>query len=210
MRVRSLLQRHTAPGYTLLWCMLWYWVMVMASHSLWDCRDCVVKSLGVSVIVGCVLNVSAFSTSGVESFQAYVRKVPLGCVRLFIIPYCVASYSAVANVQGENFAYLFPSDGPKPLTYSGIFAIALVSYVAVSLLLHRHLIHVAAAKSPIPDVMRKPTRDGAGGGDIEECGAVKDCGSGHKPDPAAGGEPVHTQSGSPGAGELPLLSAEFA
>jgi hypothetical protein len=83
-----------------LWsCLAWYVAVVClyfdASPVLW------ISSLGISVLIGIVLNLATRQPS-----QKRDRWVTF---RLFLIPFCVSSYSAL--IKGKGFILLFP---PNP------------------------------------------------------------------------------------------------
>ena len=137
---RTFLLRQTSPVYTVLWCMFYYWLLVMVSHSAWGCGMCIAKSLGVAAFVGCALNANSFAGAKEDSLAAYVLGSPFAVLRFFLIPFCVASYSAIVNTKKDQFTFLFPHDGPKPLTYSGIFALTLFAYACIVTVLHRYVL----------------------------------------------------------------------
>lgn len=81
-------------GRFVLWCYLFYWAVVIAryfdpSWRLWA------TSLGLSGIIGFALYLNATRSSAV--------RVTLGrwpTFRLFLTPFCVSSFSAVARTHG--------------------------------------------------------------------------------------------------------------
>lgn len=80
-----------STGRQVLWCyLIWYLVMAVAhfdaSARLW------LTALGISAIIGVALYLS-FSTPGHRPDRWHV-------LRLFLIPFCVASFSALAKDQG--------------------------------------------------------------------------------------------------------------
>jgi len=80
---------------TVLWCyLIWYVVIVLfyfdSRVSLW------LNSLGVSMIVGIALNLSAGSLT-----RQHIERAPWEVIRLFLIPFCVASFSAL--IKGHGF-----------------------------------------------------------------------------------------------------------
>ena len=90
------------PGKTALWCyLIWYLVTVVAhfdaSPGLW------LSSLGISVIVGFGLLLSVQIEPSVESnrWQTF---------RLFLMPFCVSSFSAL--IKGQGYILVLP---PRPL-----------------------------------------------------------------------------------------------
>ena len=83
----------------ILWCYLaWYLAIVSLyfepSPVLW------VSSLGISVLIGIALNLATRQPN-----QKTDRWVVF---RLFLIPFCVSSYSAL--IKGKGFILLFPPD----------------------------------------------------------------------------------------------------
>ena len=93
----------------------------------------------MSAIVGCGLNTNAYAGSSADSILGFLKMSPFSVMRFFLIPFCVASYSAIVNVKKENFTYLFPNDGPDNFTYSGIVAVMIVVFICISQLIHRTL-----------------------------------------------------------------------
>lgn len=81
----------------ILWCYLaWYAAIVVLyfdpSPMLW------VSSLGISAFIGVALNLAAY--------QSNQRRDGWVTFRLFLIPFCVSSYSAL--IKGKGFVLLFP------------------------------------------------------------------------------------------------------
>ena len=88
-------------GKTVLWCyLLWYLVSVLfhfdASPSIW------MNSIGLSVVIGIALMLSVNAASNWKK-----DKWPV--IRLFIMPFCVSSFSALTKNEGY-FLILPPSN----------------------------------------------------------------------------------------------------
>jgi hypothetical protein len=87
-------------GRTILWCyVIWYAVNVAAhfdaSPRLW------LTSCGLSLIIGIALVIGMrTSTSGTTSLDRWQ------VLRLFLMPFCVSSFSAL--VKGEGYVLVFP------------------------------------------------------------------------------------------------------
>src|SRR5258707_941606 len=89
-----------STGRLILWCYFFWYCVIVARHfdaslRLW------LTSLGLSAIIGFGLFIS--TTSGTAS------KVKLDrwqIFRLFLIPFCVSSFSAL--VKGKSFILIFP------------------------------------------------------------------------------------------------------
>ncbi len=80
---------------TVLWCYLIWYVVIVAFYfdsrvSLW------LNSLGISVIVGIAINLSAGSLT-----RQHIQQKPWEVTRLFLSPFCVASFSAL--IKGHGF-----------------------------------------------------------------------------------------------------------
>lgn len=80
-----------------LWCYLAWYIAVVClyfdvSLVLW------ISSLGISVLIGIVLNLA--------TRQPNQKIDPWVTFRLFLIPFCVSSYSAL--IKGKGFVLLFP------------------------------------------------------------------------------------------------------
>ncbi|MDB6110483.1 MAG: hypothetical protein JWR69_2233 [Pedosphaera sp.] len=92
-----------SKGRLILWCyFIWYVVVLVryfdSSVRLW------LTSLGLSVIIGFALFIST-TASGTRQ----VKLDPWQVFRLFLMPFCVSSFSAL--VKGKGFVLVF---SPKP------------------------------------------------------------------------------------------------
>jgi hypothetical protein len=81
----------------ILWCYLAWYVAVVcqyfdASPVLW------ISSLGISLLIGFALNLATRQPS--QKIEPWI------VFRLFLIPFCVSSYSAL--IKGKGFILLFP------------------------------------------------------------------------------------------------------
>jgi hypothetical protein len=106
------------PGKTALWCyLIWYLVTVVAhfdaSPGLW------LSSLGISAIVGFGLLLSVQIEPSVESnrWQTF---------RLFLMPFCVSSFSAL--IKGQGYILILPSR-PLELRMSFLLCAIFVLFV---------------------------------------------------------------------------------
>jgi hypothetical protein len=120
-------------GRLLLWCyLLWYLVVLVRyfdpSPRLW------LTSLGMSLLIGLALYVSTTSSNALQG-----RLGLWPTVRLFMMPFCVSSFSAL--VKGRGF-YLVFSPRPVDLLWGGGLCAAFLATVAV----------VKAASPPTPAV----------------------------------------------------------
>src|SRR6267154_6746917 len=96
--------RNLSVGRLILWCyFIWYLVVLVRyfdpSVRLW------LTSLGLSLIIGFALFIST-TASGTRQ----VKLDPWQVFRLFLMPFCVSSFSAL--VKGKGFFLVF---SPKPL-----------------------------------------------------------------------------------------------
>jgi hypothetical protein len=111
-------------GRIILWCyLLWYLFFAIryfdTSHTLW------LTSLGVSAIVGFALLISTRS-GGAGRLDFW------GTARLFMMPFCVSSFSAL--VKGQGFVLIFsprPGEDALALGLCGAFC-ALVAAVKLA------------------------------------------------------------------------------
>jgi hypothetical protein len=92
-----------SKGRLILWCyLIWYVVVLVryfdASPRLW------LTSLGLSLIIGFALFISTTAAGGNP-----VKLEPWQVFRLFLMPFCVSSFSAL--VKGKGFVLIF---SPKP------------------------------------------------------------------------------------------------
>jgi hypothetical protein len=99
---------------TVLWCYaIWYSVVLVryfdANPQIW------LTSVGLSAIVGCALLLST---------RAATQGAPLarwGVFRLFLMPFCVSSFSAL--VKGRGFFLIFSPRWPETLTAAALCAL---------------------------------------------------------------------------------------
>lgn len=99
----------------MLWCAFLWYVMMAVRYadrdlSLW------LHSLGIAAIVGVILALNAAPANG--------RIRDLGfwpVLRFFLIPFCVASFSAFA--KGHAFFLIFPMNLAETLTSGAILAL---------------------------------------------------------------------------------------
>lgn len=84
-------------GRIILWCYLLWYVVFVVRYFDWN-RALWLTSLGVSGIVGAALLISTRS-SGVGRLGFW------GTARLFMMPFCVSSFSAL--VKGRGFWLIF-------------------------------------------------------------------------------------------------------
>ena len=108
-----------APGKVVLWCyLIWYLVTVVAhfdaSPGLW------LTSLGISAVVGfaLLLSVQNGATGAPHGWQTF---------RLFLMPFCVSSFSAL--IKGQGYFLMVPSR-PLELGWSillcGVFVLFVI------------------------------------------------------------------------------------
>jgi len=114
------------PGMTTLWCyLIWYLVTVVAhfdaSPRIW------LSSLGISAIVGIALLLSIRGES-----VASLGRWPT--FRLFLMPFCVSSFSAL--IKGQGYFLVLPSR-PSELGLSLALCAAFVLMVRVLRILQR-------------------------------------------------------------------------
>ena len=85
------------PKKMVLWCyLIWYLSTVIfhfdSSPSLW------INSLGISAVIGCALLLSVNGS-----------KDPWQTFRLFLMPFCVSSFSSL--IKGQGYFLIFPRSG---------------------------------------------------------------------------------------------------
>ena len=98
-----------------LWCyFIWYLVVLVRyfepSARLW------LTSLGLSLIIGTALFIST-TTAG----TARVKLERWQVIRLFMMPFCVSSFSAL--VKGKGFVLIFSPNPSELLTAAGFCAL---------------------------------------------------------------------------------------
>jgi predicted neutral ceramidase superfamily lipid hydrolase len=89
-----------STGKLILWCyLLWYAVTVVhyfdPNPRIW------INSIGISLIIGFAL---LLSVSNGQSWMANKWQT----ARLFIMPFCVSSFSSL--IKGQNYITIFPTD----------------------------------------------------------------------------------------------------
>ena len=104
-----------STGRLVLWCyFIWYLVVLVRyfdpSPRLW------LTSVGLSFIIGVALFISATS-SGTNK----VRLERWQVIRLFLMPFCVSSFSAL--VKGKNFVLVFSPNRFEILLAAGLCAL---------------------------------------------------------------------------------------
>jgi hypothetical protein len=87
------------PGKVVLWCyLIWYLVTAVAhfdpSPGLW------LSSLGISAIIGLALHLSIQQETPVGSNRWQT-------IRLFLMPFCVSSFSAL--IKGQGYILVLPA-----------------------------------------------------------------------------------------------------
>ena len=107
-------------GKIALWCyLIWYLVTVVAhfdaSPGLW------LSSLGISAVVGVGLLLSV-------QFQPFAPSNRWQTFRLFLMPFCVSSFSAL--IKGQGYILVLPSR-PAELCLSFLLCAIFVSIVLV-------------------------------------------------------------------------------
>ena len=116
-----------SKGRLILWCyFIWYLVVLVRyfdpSPRLW------LTSLGLSLIIGFALYVST-TASGANN----VRLERWQVIRLFMMPFCVSSFSAL--VKGRGFFLIFSPNADEILIAVGLCALLCGT---VALLRRRH------------------------------------------------------------------------
>lgn len=95
-----------SKGKIVLWCyLIWYLVSVYfyfdPSIYIW------LNSIGISVVIGVALMLSVSSTKGtkMDHWQIF---------RLFLMPFCVSSFSSL--IKGKGFIFIIPPNAIEQLT----------------------------------------------------------------------------------------------
>jgi hypothetical protein len=102
-------------GRLILWCyFIWYLVVLVRyfdpSPRLW------LTSLGLSLIIGFALFISTAATGGTP-----VRLERWQVIRLFMMPFCVSSFSAL--VKGKDFFLIFSPNANEVFIAVGLCAL---------------------------------------------------------------------------------------
>jgi hypothetical protein len=105
-----------APGKVILWCyLIWYLVTVVAHFD--DSPGIWLKSLGISAVIGIalLLSIGNESPNSADRWQTF---------RLFLMPFCVSSFSAL--IKGQGYILVFPSrpvDLCMPFAFCAVFVL---------------------------------------------------------------------------------------
>jgi hypothetical protein len=107
------------PGRIILWCYaIWYGVNV-AEH--FDARPRLwLTSIGLSAIIGAALLIGARASSRGEATTLEGWQI----FRLFLMPFCVSSFSAL--VKDVGYVLVFPPSAKENLIGFGLIALFLV------------------------------------------------------------------------------------
>ena len=110
-----------SKGRLILWCyFIWYLVVLVRyfdpSPRLW------LTSLGLSLIIGFALYVSTTAAG-----EKAVKLERWQIIRLFMMPFCVSSFSAL--VKGKGFILIFSPDLDEILIAVGLCAVLCVLVV---------------------------------------------------------------------------------
>ena len=112
-----------STGKTVLWCyLIWYLVAVVnnfdSSASIW------LNSLGISALIGVALMLSiGASISQTDPWQT---------IRLFMMPFCVSSFSAL--IKDKGYILIFP-----PLASQAAISIGLCIAFVVFVITLKHI-----------------------------------------------------------------------
>ena len=111
------------PGKTALWCFL-IWYLATAVHHFDPAPGIWLNALGISAIIGVALYLSVREPGKPPPDRWTV-------VRLFMMPFCVSSFSQL--IKGQGFVLIFPPD----LHEAGISLAACAAFVLVVLAVKR-------------------------------------------------------------------------
>ncbi|MBV8665138.1 MAG: hypothetical protein JO269_01515 [Burkholderiaceae bacterium] len=113
-----------SKGKMVLWCYLcWYMVTVYLcfdpSPAIW------LNSVGISAVIGTALMLSVANPAGVKPDRWQTR-------RLYMMPFCVSSFSAL--IKGHGYILVFPSN-LNQLTLSVAACVGFLAFVAATKML---------------------------------------------------------------------------
>mmetsp|Transcript_27707 Transcript_27707/g.51666 ORF Transcript_27707/g.51666 Transcript_27707/m.51666 type:complete len:126 (+) Transcript_27707:998-1375(+) len=88
-----------------MWFLLFWYIYIMGFYGaneggVWG------TAIGIMFIVGFMLTGNMYHAP----FEKYWREKKWATFRVFIIPFCVSSYSASVSLQSDKFAFIFPKD----------------------------------------------------------------------------------------------------
>ena len=119
---RSHLRHSSAPPLLLLFGFFSYYLAVVLSFGgvlrIW------LNAIVMSALVGVALNAAAIGTTPIKK---WVQEGPWRCFRLFLVPFCVSSISAVRAANAPVFFYLLPREqGPMTRALAACLAVPLL------------------------------------------------------------------------------------
>ncbi|MHB1080468.1 MAG: hypothetical protein ACYC67_13770 [Prosthecobacter sp.] len=115
--------QNLSTGRTILWCYFIWWALSIVNHfdstpRIW------LTSLGLSGIIGAALILSTRPSSGNAT-----KTDPWVIFRLFLMPFCVSSFSAL--VKSAGYMLVFPPSWRENATGAGLIALFLLVVWAV-------------------------------------------------------------------------------
>ncbi len=125
MRVIAAYLRNLTLARGILWCYL-IWYLVMAGFHFDPSPQLWLTAVGLSLVVGVALVLSVTAARAAQRLDRWQL------LRLFLVPFCVSSFSAL--VKGQGFVLIF---SPKPLETGLALALCAV-FGALSVLVRRH------------------------------------------------------------------------
>ncbi|MBL9177266.1 MAG: hypothetical protein JNM65_04325 [Verrucomicrobiaceae bacterium] len=115
--------QNLSTGRMILWCYLIWWAVNIVNHfdaapHIW------LTSLGLSGIIGLALILSTRTSSGTTA-----KMDPWVMFRLFLMPFCVSSFSAL--VKGAGYILVFPPSWRENAEGAALIAIFLLMVLVV-------------------------------------------------------------------------------
>ncbi len=117
------------PGKIVLWCyLIWYFVTLFfyfdPKPSIW------INSLGISVVIGIALMLSI-------NHRADERADRWQTFRLFLMPFCVSSFSSL--IKGRDYILILPPQTDERLALISACGVFLIAVVAVKFVCKRRI-----------------------------------------------------------------------
>lgn len=106
------------PGKIVLWCYL-IWYLVTIYHHFDPSLKIWINSAGISAVIGCGLLLSV-NGSTADAWQTF---------RLFLMPFCVSSFSSL--IKGQGFIFVFSSNLSELFTAIGCCSLFSLSVVFI-------------------------------------------------------------------------------
>lgn len=138
------------PNLLLIYALLSWWLVVIV-HALLSPQLQVksalwLNALVVSAVVGSALNANAWPSDRC-SLRTHIARAPIACLRFFVIPFCVSSYSAIASQNPKGFCWMVPRNARLVAALIGAITLEVLALWTAGRWVRRRRHHLAATVS---------------------------------------------------------------